>query len=135
MPQERRTARKTTPQALPSPDRGTARLVGGIPAQYVVEIRGKPFIRYVGLLALARAQGLVSLKVDFTHISAELAVAHAVAVFADGRQFEESGDATPANVGAQVKPHFARLALTRAKARCLRDALGLDMVAVEELAD
>ena len=30
---------------------------------------------------------------------------------------------------------FRRVALTRAKARALRDALGIDLVAVEELAD
>jgi hypothetical protein len=31
--------------------------------------------------------------------------------------------------------HFRRVALTRAKARVLRDALGVDLVAVEELAE
>jgi hypothetical protein len=56
-----------------------------------------------------------------------------VATFQDGRVFEESGDATPGNVNARIKPHFARMALTRAKARALRDALNLAMVAVEEL--
>jgi len=64
-----------------------------------------------------------------------LAVAHATATFADGRRFTESGDATPENVGAQVRPHFARLALTRAKARCLRDALNIGLCAVEELGE
>jgi hypothetical protein len=35
----------------------------------------------------------------------------------------------------KVAVHFHRVALTRAKARVLRDALGIDLVAVEELAD
>jgi len=34
-----------------------------------------------------------------------------------------------------VAGHFRRVALTRAKARVLRDALGIDLVAVEELAE
>jgi hypothetical protein len=68
-----------------------------------------------------------------THIDGVLAIAEATALFADGRRFTESGDASPANVSPAVKQHFIRCALTRAKSRCLRDALGIDMVAVEEL--
>jgi hypothetical protein len=85
------------------------------------------------LLTLAHERGLVSLKADFLSVTAELALAHAVATFADGRTFEESADATPANVNAKVRPHFPRMALTRSKARALRDALNISMVAVEEL--
>jgi hypothetical protein len=99
----------------------------------VVHIKGKAFIQYGGLLTLAQQRGLVSLKVDFISVTSELALARAEAVFADGRTYAECADATPANVGAQVRPHFPRLALTRAKARTLRDALGVTMVAVEEL--
>ena len=44
-------------------------------------------------------------------------------------------DATPENTNRKVAPHFRRVALTRAKARVLRDALGVDLVAVEELSD
>jgi hypothetical protein len=55
-----------------------------------------------------------------------------VAIFEDGRRFEGSGDATPSNVTKKVAPHFRRVALTRAKSRALRDALNIDMVAVEE---
>ncbi len=106
-----------------------------IPAHYLVEIQGKQFVRYIGLLALAHAQGLVSLAVEWTGNDPELSLAHAVAIFNDGRKFEESGDAAPGNVGTRIKPHFRRMALTRAKARVLRDALGIDLVAVEELAE
>ena len=100
---------------------------------YVVHIKGKAFIQYGGLLTLAQSRGLVSLKVDFISVTSELALARAEAVFADGRTYAECADATPGNVGAQVRPHFPRLALTRAKARTLRDALGVTMVALEEL--
>jgi hypothetical protein len=56
-----------------------------------------------------------------------------VATFQDGGHYRESGDATPENVTKKVAPHFRRVALTRA--RVLRDALGVDLVAVEELAE
>ena len=107
----------------------------GIPAQYVIMIQGRPFVRFAGLLQMALERGLVSLTAAWTYNDTELSLAHAVAVFADGRQFEESGDASPANVTKKVAVHFRRVALTRAKARVLRDALGVDLVAVEELAD
>lgn len=104
-------------------------------APYVVHIHGKPFVQYAGLLALAHARGLTQLRARFVSVTAELAVAEASAVFTDGRVFCESSDSTPDNVGAKIRPHFARMALTRAKSRTLRDALGVDMVALEELGD
>jgi hypothetical protein len=106
----------------------------GIPPQFLVEIAGKPFITFQGLLHLAHQQGLLSLKVEFLSVTADLALAKARADFHDGRLFEECGDAPPSNVNSRITPHFARIALTRAKARCLRDALNLGgLVAVEEL--
>jgi hypothetical protein len=104
-----------------------------LPAQYLQLIDGKPFVKYAGLLTMAHAQGLQQLEACFTGVSDTLAVAQATATFTDGRRFTESGEATPDNVGRQVRPHFARLALTRAKARCLRDALNIALCAVEEL--
>lgn len=117
----------------PAPPTAAASLLPESLLPYVVHIKGKAFIQYGGLLTLAQQRGLVSLKVDFISVTSELALARAEAVFADGRTYAECADATPANVGAQVRPHFPRLALTRAKARTLRDALGITMVALEEL--
>jgi len=107
----------------------------GVPQQHVVFIQGKAFVKFAGLLQMAHERGLVSLRADWTYNDAELSLAHAVAVFSDGRRFEESGDASPANTNRKVAVHFRRVALTRAKARVLRDALGIDLVAVEELSD
>jgi len=104
-----------------------------IPPQYVQLIHGKPFVRYAGLLAMAHERGLQKLEATFVSVTNALAVAQATATFLDGRCFVESGDATPENVHFGVRPHFARLALTRAKARALRDALNIGICAVEEL--
>jgi hypothetical protein len=105
-----------------------------IPAEFIVQIQGKPFITFQGLLHLAHQQGLLSLAARFISVTADLAIAEATAMFHDGRTFTEAADATPGNVNSRIKPHFARMALTRAKARCLRDALNLGgLVAVEEL--
>jgi hypothetical protein len=104
-----------------------------IPAHYLVTIQGTPAIKYAGLLILAHERGLVSLRAQWLMNDNDLSLAHAVATFEDGRSYEECGDASPANVNAKVVKHFRRVALTRAKARALRDALGIDLVALEEL--
>ena len=82
---------------------------------------------------MAHEQGLVSLSAKFTSLTAELAVATAFAIFKDGRKFFEAAEATPQNVQAGVRAAWARMALTRAKARVLRDALNIGIVALEEL--
>jgi hypothetical protein len=105
----------------------------GIPAQFLVELHGKQFVTYGGLLAMAHEKGLVKLAARFISVDAKLALAEATAEFKDGRTFQECADSTPENVNARIRPHFPRLALTRAKARTLRDALNLSMVCVDEL--
>ena len=102
--------------------------------EHIVELHGKRFITFAGLLALAHARGLQSLTADWTYNDAGLSLAQAVAVFPFGT-YTECGDATPDNVTKKVSPHFRRVALTRAKARALRDALNIDMVSLEELAE
>ena len=129
----RRVRELLPPEPAPQPE-APVEMPHGIDLRHVVQIQGKPFVKFAGLLDLAHQRGLQSLKVDWTFNDAELSLAHAVAVFPFGT-FEESGDATPANVNKKVAPHFRRCALTRAAARVLRDALNCDMVALEELAD
>jgi len=122
-------------QSAPAQPEAPVETPQGIPAQHVVLIQGKPFVKFAGLLQMGHERWLVSLTADWTYNDGELSLAHAVATFQDGRRFEEGGDATPTNTNRKVAPHFRRVALTRAKARVLRDALGVDLVAVEELSD
>lgn len=104
-----------------------------IPTQHIVTIHGKAFVLYAGLLQMAHERGLQSLKAEFTHVDADVALASATAVFTDGQTFTEAADSTKENVGAQVRPHWRRMALVRAKARCLRDALSVSLCSLEEL--
>src|SRR5437660_10697521 len=96
-----------------------------IPAQFLSEIHGKMFVQYAGLLAMAHDRGLVNLSAHFISVTDTLALAEATAEFTDGKTFMECADSTPQNVGPTVRAHFPRIALTRAKARCLRDALNI----------
>jgi hypothetical protein len=102
-------------------------------SRWIKKIHGRDFIEYQGLLAMAHEQGLLELGSTFISVTDSLALACAWAQFKDGRKFWDAGDATPNNVHQQVKAHFPRVALTRAKARVLRDALNIGMVSVEEL--
>jgi len=127
-------------QHLQQPDGGRQPAEGREPvpspgalAKWIKQIHGKEFIQYAGLLALAHEQGLQELAAEFISVTPELALAAAHAFFRDGRRFWDAGEATPTNVHEQVRAHFPRVALTRAKARCLRDALNIGLVAVEEL--
>jgi hypothetical protein len=123
------------PAPEPEPEPEYHEAVPGIDPQFVVWISGRPFVRHAGLLKLAHARGLQSLTVQWTYNDQDLSLAHAVAVFQDGRRFEENGDASPQSVGKKVALHWRRCACTRASARALRLALGCDLVAVEELSD
>ena len=121
------------PVSPESPVEVSSTTAAHIPAQFLTEIHGKVFVQYAGLLAMAHERGLVNLSAHFISVTDTLALAEATAEFADGKTFSECADATPGNVNAKIRPHFPRMALTRSKARCLRDALNISMVAVEEM--
>jgi hypothetical protein len=111
----------------------TPELPTGIDPRFLTYLHGKPHIRYVGLLAMAHAKGLVSLKAHFISVTPELALAEAEATFADGTSYQECAYSTLDNVSYNIIYNYSMMSLTRAKARCLRDALNVAMAAVEEL--
>src|SRR5262249_35694220 len=115
--------------------RGLSEVESAILQRYTYKRGDTEAIRYAGLLLVARLRGLSSLKETWTYNDADLSLAEAHACFQDGTEWQGSGDATPTNVEKRLAPAFRRMALTRAKARCLRDALGIDMVALEELGE
>jgi hypothetical protein len=109
--------------------------VQGIDPRWITRIQGRPFIRFEALLSLAHERGLVELTTTVVTVTESMAVCQSTARFKDGLVTTDIGDATPANVKAHLKPHFVRMAGTRASARALRRALNVDLVAEEELGD
>jgi hypothetical protein len=126
------------PDIAPTPPEVDPVSTPGIPESlrpYVAYAHGRPFIRYMGLLILAHERGLVNLSARIEFHDENLVLASATAAFQDGKAFTEWADAMPSNVGTMVRPHWIRMALTRAKARALRDALQIGIAALEELSD
>jgi hypothetical protein len=106
---------------------------------FIITRSGKDFVLYAGLLDAAHRTGkLQAIHTQVIQFPADAngwtTFVHAT-VFLDGKRFDGTGDANPANVGKNIAPHAPRMAETRAKARALRDALNINGVAIEELGD
>jgi hypothetical protein len=105
--------------------------------EYVVNLSGKEYIQYPGLLLLAHEKGLVSIVSEClqepTEQNGGMAVFRATVVGLDNRRFVDEGDASPKSVNRMIIPHVRRMASTRAKARALRDFTGCGMTALEEI--
>lgn len=105
--------------------------------RHIVDLKGKQFVTYEGLLNEATKAGLVGIKTTLIQApndaNGQTAIMHAQALFQDGRSFEGIGDANPTNVGRMIIPHAIRMAETRSKGRALRDALNIGMCSLEEL--
>jgi hypothetical protein len=107
--------------------------------KYIKNLKGKEFVEYPGLLALAHQQP------DFGHIRAYITqypcAENKWTTFARAEIYDKNGqivgmeeaDASERNCNKMVGPHAPRMALTRAKGRALRDYLNIDMVTKEEL--
>lgn len=97
---------------------------------------GRDFILYGGVLQLARERGLKRITTTIVQTPSKdngyYAVCEAEVETSDG-VFRDVGDASPESVSRTIQPHLLRMAATRAKARAMRDAVGIDMVALEEL--
>jgi hypothetical protein len=107
-----------------------------IDERFIIQLQGKNFVTYEGLLDEAHRQGLESIKVDIVQLPSEennmTAVCRAVAKAGD-KTFSDFGDASPVSVGQNLVPHILRMASTRAKARALRDMTNIGITAIEEL--
>jgi len=93
---------------------------------------------YAGLLAKAHSEGLKAITTTLLHFPDErsdhTAVVHATVETNKGT-FTGIGDASPKNVNRRILPHIVRMAETRAKARALRDAVNIGIVALDELGE
>lgn len=109
-----------------------------IKKEYIVNLKGKNFITFSGLLAIAHENGLTSLTSTpvFEDHEKGIYIFRAIAIGNKGDcvvRFEDEGDAMPYNVGKMIKPHIRRMASTRAMARTLRLYNGIGMCSVEEI--
>lgn len=96
----------------------------------------KEVATYAGLLAKAHEEGLKKIETVLIQFPADTngftAICSALVVTEKG-SFTGIGDANPENVNRRIVPHLIRMAETRAKARALRDAVNIGVVALEEL--
>src|SRR2546427_971162 len=104
--------------------------------EFIIERSGRQFVRYAGLLDLAHARGLKSLRADLVQAprqdNGQVAICRAVAELGDG-SFTGFGDASRHSAPRSMAEQLVRCAETRAKVRALRDALNIKLPAVEEL--
>jgi hypothetical protein len=108
--------------------------------EYIVKLQNKDYPLWQGILDAATEAGLVSLTTRIVQIpddaNGNYAAVVARAEFKDGRVFEDVGDCSPKSLGPRMQ-HLAsaslRMASTRAKGRCLRDALNIGETMFEEL--
>lgn len=112
--------------------------------KFLVNLQGKEFMTYNGLIALAKEKGLLSITstiIQFPNaannetviVSAEAIGIEKVGGVTKEVHYTGIGDANKSNCNSKVGNHFIRMAETRAKGRALRDFLGIDMVMSEEL--
>lgn len=108
-----------------------------IKEKFIVNLKGKQYVTYEGLLDLAHQNKLKSIKTELIQIPTKennnQCIMKAIATTEDGKEFEGYGDADTSNVNSMISKHIIRMAETRAKARALRDLTNVGMTALEEL--
>lgn len=105
--------------------------------EFIVDLKGKKFVTYNGLIDLAHQMKLKSITTEIIQLpnkeNGNQCIIKAVATTEDGKLFEGYGDADPSNINSMIARHLIRMAETRAKARALRDLTNVGMTAIEEL--
>jgi hypothetical protein len=108
--------------------------------EFTIERQGRKCVLYAGLLDLAHQSGLKTIRTELLSVpsaeNGQTAICMATATLEkEGREltFTGIGDASPRNVAKGMETCLIRMAETRAKARALRDAVNVGVVAFEEL--
>jgi hypothetical protein len=108
-------------------------------AKYIINLSGRDYPLYAGILNEAHERGLQSIETQLIQIPGEenghTAIVKAVVRLKDGAYFEDYGDANPRNTSARIATALIRMASTRAKGRALRDAINVGQTMLEELPD
>lgn len=108
----------------------------GINERFIINLKGKSYVTYEGLLDLAHQKNLKSIEVELIQIPSNennmTAICRAKAATED-QTYTDLGDASPQSVNSTIAPHIIRMASTRAKARALRDLTNIGMTSYEEV--
>lgn len=106
--------------------------------KWVVQLQGKSYPLYGGILNEAHERGLASIETTLIQVPNEenghVAIVKSRVTMKDGGFFEAYGDASPRNTHAKIATALLRMAETRSKGRALRDSVNLGEVMAEELA-
>lgn len=104
--------------------------------KFIINLQGKSYVTYEGLLDLAHQKNLKSIIVELIQLPTPennmTAICKATAT-TENEIYTDLGDASPKSVNSSIAPHIIRMASTRAKARVLRDLTNVGMTAIEEI--
>ena len=107
--------------------------------RFIVNIKGKDFCTYPGLLDISHKLHLISLKVELLQYpnkeNGHEAITKAIAETSKGEVFMDIGDASPQNCDSRIAKHLIRMSSTRSKSRVLRDLCNISILAIEEIGD
>ncbi len=119
----------------PDPDNATNPVP--IESRFIREINGRQFVTYSGLLEMAKSSGLDRLEVEVLQYPSEsngfCCVCLATAELNSSKTAKDIGEASKSNLDSRVAEFLFSMASTRAKARALRNLLGIGITALEEL--
>ena len=119
---------QSTP-ATPEPTKTSAKK-----SNYIVNIQGKDFMTYEGLLKKAHEKGKFDMLITESWVSEDMKRAWCkVRLTAEGQIFDGFGSSTPENTGQMTQSHPVEMSHTRAKGRALRDYLNIGQAMVEEI--
>jgi hypothetical protein len=105
-------------------------------SNYMVNIKGKEYVTYAGLLNLAHKDSMLeNFEILEVNVSEDMKRAWVKVRLhvKGGRFFDGIGSSTPENTGKMTEDHPIEMAHTRAKARALRDFCNVGETAKEEL--
>jgi len=102
----------------------------------IINIKGKEFMTYNGLLRLAHEKGKFNIVITESWVSDDMKMAWCkVRLTTEECIFDGFGSSTPENTGDLTQSHPVEMAHTRAKGRALRDYLNIGHTMAEELKD
>lgn len=103
--------------------------------KYIVNIQGKDFMTYEGLLKKAHEkEGKFSMVILEKYVSEDMKKAWCIVRLTAGDvKFDGFGSSTPENTGTMTQSHPVEMAHTRSKGRALRDYLNIGQTMYEEL--